>query len=93
MEKSPVMTQGCVCARLHNRQNGLAGLAWIGSRFVKRARSSASDSAEGYRRSGRFSRHVRQIVSRSAGVCGRSRDGGSGGVSSVMRNASMAVEA
>src|SRR6266487_1459258 len=56
--------------------------ARIGWCFSQRSTSSASASAEAYRRLGSFSRHLRQIVLRSRSTFGFKRRGCRGSVSS-----------
>src|SRR6266567_7493967 len=56
--------------------------ARIGSCFSQRSISSASATAEEYRRFGSFSRHLRQIVLRSRSIFGFKRRGCRGSVSS-----------
>ena len=73
-------------------QNG-DGRAAIGSPARWRRRSSASASAVAYRRAGAFSRHFRQIVSRSRGRPGWSRDGGTGSMVLTCSRVSRAVAA
>ena len=60
------------------RSTGPAGRALIVCPLRNRRRSSARSSAEAYRRAGSFSRHFRQIVSRSRGTAGTSSPGGTG---------------
>src|SRR5439155_12927037 len=55
--------------------------ARIGSYFSQRSISSASATAEEYRRFGSFSRHLRQIVERSRSIFGFSNRGGFGSLS------------
>ena len=63
------------------RSQAGVGRAWIGSPSTNRRRSSASSAAVANRRAGSFSRHFRQIVSRSCGTRGSSWRGGTGSCS------------
>src|ERR1041385_3789407 len=65
------------------------GFAWIDSSLRYRRRSSATSAALAYRFRGSFSRHLRQIVSRSWGVSGRCQAGETG--SSVSTRTVIAV--
>lgn len=61
-----------------NRSTLPTGRAWIGRPSRYRLRSSANSSAVGYRPAADLAMHFRQMVSRSRGRVGRSRDGGTG---------------
>ncbi len=73
------------------RTIGPTGRARIGSPRSHRDRSSERARALGYRRPGSFSRHLRQITSRSRGTRGFSRDGGSGYCVRTMSSVSTSV--
>ena len=60
---------------LSRASNGPTRRTLIGTPSRKRRRSWASSNAEGYRRAGSFSRHFRQIVSRSRAQAGLSAGG------------------
>ena len=64
--------------RRRRRSQTPLGRALIGRLSRKRSRSSARAAAIGYRCPGSFSRHLRQIASRSRGISGHHRLGGSG---------------
>ena len=63
-------TAGRRLAHFSSRTHGVTGRAWIGFPSRNRRSSSARVAAEAYRRPGSFSRHFRQIVSRSRGTDG-----------------------
>src|SRR5262249_42715538 len=73
---------------LATRSTTPAGRTLTGSPAANRPRSAASAPAVEYRSAGSFSRHFRQMISRSRGVCGFNRDGGSGGHSRTCWSAS-----
>ena len=73
--------------RLHQSRNRVAAptrRAAIGRLPSQARRSSATAWALAYRRRGSFSRHFRQIISRSRGTLALSLRGGSGGCSLTM---------
>ena len=75
------------CRRIHftRRSPDEIGRAAIGSPRNQCSSSSASASAEPYRRCGSFSKHFRAIVSRSRSTSGRSTCGGCGSLSVTIR--------
>jgi hypothetical protein len=73
------------------RTTGPTGLARIGSPRSQRDRSSDKARALGYRRPGSFSRHFRQITSRSRDTRGFSRDGDWGSWVRTMSSVSASV--
>ena len=82
--------------RLHHRQaraDRPIGRAWIGLPSRNRSSSSATAWALAYRRGIDFSRHFRQIVSRSSGTAGLSCRGATGSRSSTCRSVSNGLSA
>ncbi|MFO0956416.1 MAG: hypothetical protein U0800_02985 [Isosphaeraceae bacterium] len=81
---APARAAGAGRRRTHfaSRSQAGTGLAAIGRPSSQLFRSSARSSARGYRRAGSFSRHLRQIVSRSRGISARTVRG-RGGAASV----------
>ncbi len=77
----------------HARSAAPTGRARIGSPARYRRRSPARAAAEGYRFPGSFSRHFRQIVSRSRGIVALSRRGGTGSSATTIRTVSSGVAA
>jgi hypothetical protein len=67
--------------------------ARIGSPAWKRRKSPASSRALSYRLRGCFSRHFRQMVSRSRGTWSRNRLGGTGSSESTWSTVAMGVSA
>ena len=80
-------------AHLTARSDLVTGRATIGTPARYRPRSSASAAAVRYRFAGSFARHFRQIVSRSRGIDGLSRRGGTGSSLSTWITVSIAVAA
>ena len=75
----------------HARSARLTRRARIGSFARNRPSSSAKSCALAYRRRGSFSRHLRQIVSRSRGMLGLNSRGATGSVSTTCRSSAVNV--
>ena len=84
ISKSEAANAGLRWHQLQNFSAEVTGRAWIGSPLRQRSRSSATISAEPYRRSGALLRHFRQMLSRSPGTWGL-RARGDGASSEVIR--------